>query len=1269
MDRLTQSLGVWKQRLLAVFALCLGLPVFALDPQRDPSTYFIRGWRTQDGMPSDRTRSVVESRDGYLWVATSQGLARFDGKRFHVFDASTRSDLPTASFNTAIQDENDVLWFACNLGLFRYRDDRFESVDITEGKGSPYVRSIALTPENGLAVSTLAGPKFLRNGLLSSPGGIVAGNAEMHGYLARRDGSEWLATRTGLYRVADGRTTNVSAEKGWPNAIYYCVAEQSDGKLWIGSSEGGLRCLHPDGRSEVVGGTSGLGASRVQCLTFDRHGNLWIGTFGGLFRMTMATGEVRPVIYPNHFSVSGVAQIYEDREGSLWLATNSGLFQLRDSPFTAVGERQGLNLMGVYAVHEGRQTGCWLGTQGGGLFRLTAQGAQRVTAFSFSDVDWIYDIAEDKEGMLWIGTNSGIFRFDGKVVTDFLIRKDAGQWSQRLAADTETSLPGILHGRVNSLDVDREGSLWIGAHGGLYQKQGDAFRIHTAAAGLPGPNVWSVVCARDGSVWIVTRTDGPVAPESCVARLQNGKWTVFGAKEGLNAEYLKSLYEDSKGQIWVTTLRSGVWRYRNDTWKRYGQKDGLSHDGIAGVVEDTLGFIWLGTPKGLMRLHRSQFDDFDALLTSQLSPRLFTHNDGQPYTETNPISAPGMTLLRDGRIVVGTEDGAVVVQPALIEARDRAPPPVHIEEFSVNGKALAKDGSTRIPPGARDFQVRYSAPSLSAADRTRFRVRMDPLDTAWLDVGDRRELRYPRLPHGQYVFRVMASTTEGIWNGEAAQLAFTVEPFFYQRSWFWVANSALLGVLAWGVYRWRVRVIRRRADELERHNLELERRVAERTAALAERSAELTKSYEALRVSKYFYHSLVESLPQIIARKDGAGRYTYVNSAFGALVRQAPEAIIGKADRDLYPPEVAEKSREDDLRIMQTGQPMEHETIVEQEGGGKRYLHVRKVPLYDEEKRPIGVQVLSWDMTVFRETEEKLKDAQRELIETSRLAGIAEMATGVLHNIGNALNSVNTSADVVEQRIRELRVPSVGRVAQLLQEQKDRLLDFFTTDPRGAQLPNYLEKLTENLEGDCDDALDEISALQRGIEHIKEIVAAQQDHARVSAAAEEIQPSELIEYALNITRGVLSSQAINVVREFMPVPAVRVQRQKALQILVNLIRNAKDSVVAADLVQKQVTLGMRVSPAGAVQLYVTDNGGGIAAEDLTRIFGFGYTTKKDGHGFGLHSSALAAREMGGSLRAESPGRGKGATFIFELPAVPGALSFDEIETAAGVARG
>jgi signal transduction histidine kinase len=287
------------------------------------------------------------------------------------------------------------------------------------------------------------------------------------------------------------------------------------------------------------------------------------------------------------------------------------------------------------------------------------------------------------------------------------------------------------------------------------------------------------------------------------------------------------------------------------------------------------------------------------------------------------------------------------------------------------------------------------------------------------------------------------------------------------------------------------------------------------------------------------------------------------------------------------------------------------------------------------------------------ETQSKLEETHNQLLQVSRQAGMAEVATGVLHNVGNVLNSVSVSATVVCDRLRQSEVEDLRTAAAMLKEKNGHLADFLSYDPKGKLLPEYLTQASELLNTERNELLSEMGAVVRHIEHIKEIVAMQQTYAKVFGVLEPVPPASLIQDALRMNSAALDRHGIKVVQKVAEdVPLALVDRHKVLQILINLLRNAKYAMDEQAPPEKRLQILVNQTAAGRVAIHVADNGVGIAPENLTRIFGHGFTTKKDGHGFGLHSGALAAKQMNGSLTVRSDGRGHGATFTLELPAAP-----------------
>jgi len=288
------------------------------------------------------------------------------------------------------------------------------------------------------------------------------------------------------------------------------------------------------------------------------------------------------------------------------------------------------------------------------------------------------------------------------------------------------------------------------------------------------------------------------------------------------------------------------------------------------------------------------------------------------------------------------------------------------------------------------------------------------------------------------------------------------------------------------------------------------------------------------------------------------------------------------------------------------------------------------------------------DVTDRRRSENELAKLHQQLMDTSRQAGMAEVATSVLHNVGNVLNSVNVSSTLISNQMKKSKAANLSKVVSLIQANLNDLGTFLTSDPRGKQLPGYLSQLAEHLVGEQSAILKEVSLLQENIEHIKDIVVMQQDYAKISGVVTTVKVSDLIEDALRLNLGALQRHRIEIRRDIEELPLANMERHKILQILVNLIRNAKYACDESFRTDKMITLRVR-GKEDRVFISVIDNGIGIPEENLTLIFNHGFTTRKDGHGFGLHSAALAAMEMGGSLNATSEGKGKGATFTLELP--------------------
>ncbi len=419
---------------------------------------------------------------------------------------------------------------------------------------------------------------------------------------------------------------------------------------------------------------------------------------------------------------------------------------------------------------------------------------------------------------------------------------------------------------------------------------------------------------------------------------------------------------------------------------------------------------------------------------------------------------------------------------------------------------------------------------------------------------------------------------------------------------------------------------------------------------------------KALRESQHFAESIAENSTSIIYLFELAtGKTIYSNRNVAEFLGYTQEQIAALGGtilpKIMHPedlPLIAQQHKE--YAEVMDSRVFDLEFRLKNAAGEWRWIWARETVF---KRRPDGVpwQILgtAHDVTERKDAEVALAKVHRELVDASRRAGMAEVATGVIHNVGNVLNSVNVAATCVADSIRHSKLKSLDRTVAMLREHNQDLPGFFSSDPRGAQLPDFLEQLAARLAGEQATALTELGTLQKNIEHIKDIVAMQQSYGKISGASEKLDLADIVEDTLRLSADTLTRHHVQVVRDFAAVPLVMADKHKLLQILVNLVSNAKHACEAADRSDRRLTVRV-FNGDGRVKVSVSDNGVGIPQENLIRIFNHGFTTKRKGHGFGLHSGALAAQEMGGSLNVHSDGAGKGSTFTLALPLEPSGAS-------------
>jgi PAS domain S-box-containing protein len=427
------------------------------------------------------------------------------------------------------------------------------------------------------------------------------------------------------------------------------------------------------------------------------------------------------------------------------------------------------------------------------------------------------------------------------------------------------------------------------------------------------------------------------------------------------------------------------------------------------------------------------------------------------------------------------------------------------------------------------------------------------------------------------------------------------------------------------------------------------------TDAFNEMLSRIQSQDAALNLSQARMEALIHSIDGIVwERTPDTFRFTFISRQSEDLIGYAPQAWLDQPnfwEEKLHPQDAA-KAVQTGHEMAARGEPYSYEYRMVAADGRTVWIRESGTVLV-EKGQPVAMRGIFHDITRQKLDAEQLDKLNRQLIDTSRSAGMADVATGVLHNVGNVLNSVSVSATVVADRLRHSKVLKLCRATAMLREQNSHLGDFLTTDPKGKLIPGFLSTVSEELASERTELIARMDAVGEHIKHIREIVTMQQNYAKVSGVYENLSPMELVEDGLRLNVAAFERHHIELVREFEEnLPKVCVDRHKFLQILINLLRNAKHAMEHVVERERRMIIRMGMASPDRVKVVISDNGIGIPPENMSKIFNHGFTTKKDGHGFGLHSGANAAKEMGGSLTARSDGHGQGAEFTLELPAAP-----------------
>ena len=767
----------------ALFALSVAIDGIALDPSRSLTQARLSVWTQESGLPQNTVGAIVQTRDGYLWFGTEEGLVRFDGVRFVISDRQNAPALRSAFISSLFEASDGTLWIGTyGGGLSRLRGGRIEAFR-PDLLGADRIREMHGIAGGAIFVATAGG------GVLRIDGEKLTRFTTRDGLPTDRiwaiedDGSGglWIATfGGGVVRWRDSRVTQrITSREGLPDDSARALLRDPDGTLWIGTDGGGVAAWRNGSIVKTLTVRDGLPSDLIRSLQRDHDGNLWIGTDGGLARWR--GDDVEPFGAAEGLPSPVIRTTIEDREGSLWVGTTAGLVRLRDTRFLSLTRKQGLPVEAVRPIVEDLQGRIWGGTDGGGLCKLLPAPVECLSTRQGLPHDSVYALASARDGSIWIGTDGG-----------GVIRLRDGSFSD--VVDTRRGLP---NNRVRALVENPDGSLWVSTTAGLaLVRDGNVSRIKE----LTDRQLRPLLSLGDGTLFVGTDGAG-------LWRVSGGVATVVATSaRGLESDRIFSLTlaADKRG-VWIGPSGGGLARLElaSGSVRSLTRRDGLHDDVVFQIVDDGTD-LWLTSNRGLYRVGRDRVITVMSGKKVDLGGTVYGTTEGMPSGECNAAS-PAATIVRDGRLWVATARGFAVIDPR-VRARNEVPPPVHVEEVVLDGVVTdaAHTRALRIPPGTQRTEVRYTATSLGAPERVTFRYMLEGYDRSWVEAGASRVAHYTRLAPGTYTFRVTATNEDGVASAREARIGVKVDPRWFETWWARLVALLLAAAAIWGAMRLRI---------------------------------------------------------------------------------------------------------------------------------------------------------------------------------------------------------------------------------------------------------------------------------------------------------------------------------------------------------------------------------------------------------------------------------------------------------------------------------
>ncbi len=815
-------INVGIRRLLSIALICFFHFFFigVLSAQ-----YRFDSWTTDNGLPQNGVRGITQTPDGYLWFTTFDGLVRFDGTKFTVFDKNNSPGILSNRYFLLRAEPDGTLYAGSeDSGLTVYQNGIFHTYTVSDGLPSNQILDLPVDKNGKFYLATSAGNCYFQDGKFTrvpeseipnenrfylSPSGNLwfydkhglrlitvdkretsypfkfnLYNERFTGLKLFEDskGNLWFGDLSGVYSLNNGAMTKYTTADGVPpNVCLLPYTEEKDGSIWFASGApwvAGVGLVRfKDGKFTTWGKSVGLSSNLIDEVFQDLEGTIWVAsTDRGINRLqrqfvkSLSTndGLVHHEVYP----------LLQTRNGDIYIGTIQGLSRYHDGKFDEVNIRNELgNHFSITALYEDETNKLWIGTAGG-LYLLENQKIKRIdTLNNFT----FWAIERDQSGNVWVGTNHGLLKFnhERKLISHFT---------------TKDGLPGD---DVKTVYQDKRGTIWIGTYGGV-------------AALKSGDNL----------------TSNPQQPKS--------EFISYTSEKGLASNRVRTIYEDTDGVLWIGTYDGGLSRLRDGKIVNCKIENGLYNNGVFKILEDDKQNFWISSNRGIFRVSKIELNAFADGRLTKVNSVSFGKQDGMLNTECNGGRSPSGIKTADGKFWFPTQEGVAILTPNEVPYNP-LPPRVQIESVLVERQTTNFQNEITLRANEDNLEIRYTGISFIKPEQIKFRYRIEGLEENWIDVGTIREVYFPSLPAGDYTFQIIAANSDGVWNNQGTKLKIRVNAPFWQKTWFIVSCSlfAVAGVLLF--FRLRVNELKRRQTaQLKFSRLLLESQEKERKRIASE---------------------------------------------------------------------------------------------------------------------------------------------------------------------------------------------------------------------------------------------------------------------------------------------------------------------------------------------------------------------------------------------------------------------------------------------------